>query len=176
MKLLAWLLALGSVGFAVVNVVFELTGRFAEGPLSEYGAALSIANWFVAALKVAGAGVALLSVSSQYWIPPRVVNILIWGAAGVLSVYSLGNVAQAVGMAFRVVGSRDQIDAAGIAYVLAFLLAGAGYVILAISHSRRSRSGVGRALIGSLGGLILLGIILFALPAVLAALGIMPSG
>jgi hypothetical protein len=83
---------------------------------------------------------------------------------------------EAVGLATGVVGSREQIDTASIVYVLAFCLAAAGFVVLAISHSKRSGSGVGTAILGSLGGLIVLGVILYALPLVLSALGIMPSG
>ncbi len=52
--MLAWVLALGSVAFAVVNLVFELTDRFDEGPTSDFAAGLSIANWLVASLKLVG--------------------------------------------------------------------------------------------------------------------------
>ena len=41
-RVLAWTLALGSIAFAVVNVVFEMTGRFEGGPLSEYETGLPI--------------------------------------------------------------------------------------------------------------------------------------
>ena len=162
-RLLAWVLALACIAFAGVNVAFELTGRFEEGPLRDLAAGLSIANWFVAALKVMGAGVAVISVTRQSWMPPRMVNVLVWAAAGTLGVYSLGNVAQALGMAVGATGSSDQIDPAGIAYVLAFLLAGAGFVVLATWHSRRSHLGAGPALLGTFGGLVVLGTILFAL-------------
>ena len=175
-RLLAWGLAVATVAFAIVNVVFEVTGRFEGGRLSEYASGLSIANWFVAGLKVLGASVAVLSTTRQSWISPRAVNILIWGAAGTLGVYSLGSVGQAVAMTTGFAGSRTQIGPASTAYLLAFLLAATGFVVLAISHSRRSNLGAGPAIVGSLGGTIVLGIILVALPMLLAALGIMPSG
>jgi len=174
-RTLAWVLALGSIAFAVVNVVYEMTGRFAEGPLSEYEAGLTIVNWFVAALKVMGAGVAVLSVARRSRLPARLMNVLIWGAAGTLGVYSVGSVVQAVGLAVHPATS-GQIDLAGIVYVLGFLLAAAGFGILATSHSRRSRLGAGPAILGAVGGVILLGIILVLLPMLLSALGIMPSG
>jgi hypothetical protein len=174
-RVLAWLLALGSIAFAVVNVVFEMTGRFEEGPLSEYETGLTILNWFVAALKVLGAGIAVLSVAKHSRINARFVNVLIWGAAGTLGVYSLGNIVQVVGLVADP-ASSGQVDFAGIVYVVGFLLAGAGFVVVAISHTRRSGLGVGPAILGAVGGVILLGVILVALPALLTALGIMPSG
>jgi hypothetical protein len=174
-RLLAWVLALGSVAFAVVNVVFESTGRFEDGPFAEYAAGLSITNWIVAALKVLGAGVAVLSVAQRSPKFARLVNILIWGAAGVLTVYSLGSVAQAIGLATGLWDTGERIDLAGVAYVLAFLLAALGFTSLATSHTRRAELGAGPAILGTMGGVVLLGIILIALPALLVALEIMPS-
>ncbi len=176
MRVLAWVLALGSVAFAVVNLVFELTDRFDTGPTSDFAAGLSVANWLVAGLKVVGAVVAVLSVTRLPRISPRLINILVWAAAGTLAIYALGSVVQALGMATGIAGSSESIDVSGILYVLGFLLAGAGFVVLAISHSRRSGFGVGNALLGFLGGVIVLGFLLFALPLLLSALGIMPMG
>jgi hypothetical protein len=173
-RTLAWALAMGSVAFAVVNLVFEMTGRFEDGPLSEYEAGLTILNWFVAALKVFGASVALVSVAGHSRRSARLVNVLIWGAAGTLGIYSLGNVVQAVMLAVDPATS-GQIDSAGIVYVLGFLVAAAGFAVLARSHSRRSGLGAGPAILGAVGGVIILGTILVLLPSLLAALGIMPG-
>ena len=173
-RTLAWVLALGSIAFAVVNVVFEMTGRFEEGPLSEYETGLTILNWFVAALKVGGAVVALVSVARHPQATARIVNLLIWGAAGTLGIYSLGNVVQAVALAVDPTTS-GQIDFAGIVYVLGFLVAAAGFAVLARSHSRRSGLGAGPAILGAVGGVIILGTILVLLPFLLSALGIMPG-
>ncbi len=98
-----------------------------------------------------------------------------WAAASTLVVYALGSVVQAVGMATGIAGSVESIDPAGLLYVVGFLIAGAGFVFLAVSHSRRSGLGAAMALLGSVGGLIVLGVLLFALPLLLSALGIMPS-
>lgn len=174
-RALAWVLALGSVAFAVVNLVFELTGRFDEGPTAELAAGLSVANWLVAGLKVIGAVVAVVSVTTLPRVSPRLVNLLIWAAAGTLAVYSVGSVVQALGMATGIAGSIESIDLAGVLYVLGFLAASAGFVVLAVSHSRRSGLGAGTAVVGSLGGMVVLGAILFALPWLLTALGILPS-
>ncbi|MGA8040099.1 MAG: hypothetical protein WCA93_08335 [Acidimicrobiia bacterium] len=174
MTVLAWALAIGSLAFAIVNVVFEATGRFDEGPWADYSSAISIINWFVFVVKVVGAGVALLSVTSRPPLAPRVVNFSIWGAAGVLSVYALGSVGQAIGL---VLGpdAVEQINGAGILYVTLFLLAAAGFVILASSHTRRFGIGRAPAIGGAVGGVGLLGFILLILPAILSALGLMPS-
>lgn len=175
MVALAWLLALGSVTFAVVNVAFELTGRFQSGDLSDYAAGLTIANWLVAGLKVIGAVIAVLSVLRRPPLSPRMVNTLIWAAAGTLGVYALGSVVQAVGMTSGIAGSVESIDLAGVLYVLGFMLAATGFTVLAVSHSRRSGFGVGVALLGLVGGIVVLGGILFALPWLLSAVGIMPA-
>jgi hypothetical protein len=174
-RVLTWSLAFGSIAFAVVNVAFELSGGFEEGPLSEYATGLTIVNWFVAALKVVGAVIALLSVAQHRRTSARFVNVLIWGAAGTLVVYSLGNIVQLVGLVMDPTGS-GQVDFAGILYVLGFVVAAAGFAVVAISHSGRSGLGVGPAILGAVGGVVVLAVILIALPALLTALGIMPSG
>ena len=61
---------------------------------------------------------------------------MVWGAFATLGVYALGSVVQAVGMAFGLAGSADQIDLVGVGYVVFFLLNTTGYGVLAISHSR----------------------------------------
>ncbi|MFZ0013614.1 MAG: hypothetical protein WAL25_05800 [Acidimicrobiia bacterium] len=175
LKLLAWLLAIASLAFAVVNIVFEMSGRFDQGPFADYSSGISIVNWFVVLVKAMGSAVALASVATRPWFSPRTVNIMIWGAAGVLGVYSLGSMGQAIGMTFGLGGSPELIDVAGIVYVLLFLLAAAGFAVLALSHTRRARLGPGPAILGSVGGVLLLGIILLFLPMVLTAFGIMPS-
>lgn len=166
LKVLAWLLAAASVAFAAVNVGFEVTERFEQGPLSEYAAGLSIANWFVTLIKLIGGGVALLSVWRQSRIRPLYVNILIWAAAGSLGIYALGSGVQALGLT---AGPADYV------YLGGFLLVAIGFITLAISHSRRSNLGLGPAAIGVLGGIVLLGVILLALPMFLTELGIMPA-
>lgn len=143
--------------------------------MAEYGAGLSIANWFVAALKVVGAGIAVLSVAPRPPLSPRLMNLSIWAAAGTLGIYALGSLVQLIGMASGLAGSPDQITPAGIAYVAGFLLAAVGFNALAVSHSRRAGLGVGLAFAGVFGGVVVLGVILFALPKLLSALGIFPA-
>jgi hypothetical protein len=170
------LMALCCIGFAVVNIVFELTDRFADGPYAEYSTGLAVMNWLVVGLKAMGAAVALLSVASRpRFLPPAFLGVLLWGAFAMLALYGVGSLAQAIGMASGLTGSADQIDLAGVAYVLFFLLLAAGYGVLAISYSRRFRLRKGVAVLGALGAPVALGVILLAVPMLLAALGVMPA-
>jgi hypothetical protein len=170
------LMALCCIAFAVVNIVFQLTDRFADGPYAEYSTGITVINWLVVGLKAVGAAVALLSVASRpRFLPPAFLGVLLWGAFAMLALYGVGSLAQAIGMASGLTGSADQIDLAGVAYVLFFLLLAAGYGVLAISYSRRFRLRKGVAVLGALGAPVALGVILLAVPMLLAALGVMPA-
>ena len=169
-------MALCCIAFAVVNVVFEMTDHFADGPYPEYASALAVMDWLVVGLKTIGAAVALLSIAkSPRFLPPALLGVLLWGAFAMLGVYAVGNVLQAVGMAAGLAGTPDQIDMAGVGYVLSFLLLAAGYGVLAISYSRRFGLRKGVAILGVLGAPVMLGVILLAVPMLLAALGLMPT-
>lgn len=164
------------IGFAVVNIVFEHTDHLADGPYADYASAFTVMNWLVVALKGLGAVVALLSVADHpRGVPPTVVNVLVWAAFATLGVYALGGVAEAVGTVSGLTGSIDQVTVAGVGYVLLFLLAAAGYGVLAIAHSRRHRLGKRFAVLGVLGAPVVLGGVLLAVPALLTALGVMPT-
>ncbi|GAA3725949.1 hypothetical protein HDA32_003450 [Spinactinospora alkalitolerans] len=172
---MAWAIALWCIGFAAVNLVYEASGRFSDGPLAEYGPALSVMTWLVVVLKVAGAGVALLSVTRRpIPVPANLLAVLVWGAFALLGLYTLGSVVQAVGMVTGLLGSADRIDAAAVGYVLFFLAGAVGYGVLAVSHSRRSATPTAPVLLGVLGAPVLLGVVLVAVPALLTALGVMP--
>jgi hypothetical protein len=170
------LVALGCIGFAVVNVVFEMTDRFADGPYAEFASGIAVMNWLVVGLKALGAAVALLSVAKRpRALPPAFLGVLLWGAFAMLGVYALGSVVQAVGMALGLAGTADQIDMAGVGYVLSFLLLAAGYGVLAISYSRRFGLRNSVAVLGLLGAPVMLSMILLAVPMLLSALGLLPT-
>ncbi|MFF5261107.1 hypothetical protein ACFY4C_19380 [Actinomadura viridis] len=170
------LAALCCLTFAGVNIIFEMSGRFTDGPYAEYASGFAVMNWFVVGLKVLGAAVALLSVARvRGFLPPVLLGVLLWGAFALLGVYALGSVGQAIGMASGLAGDPNQIDLAGVAYVLFFLLLTVGYGILAISYTRRFRLSKTVVVLGALGAPVGLGAILLAIPALLAALGLMPS-
>jgi hypothetical protein len=170
------LMALWCLGFAVINLVFEITGHFASGAYAHYTSGISVMNWLVVVLKVVGAAVALLSIARRpRLVSPAVVTVSVWAAFGTLAVYGLGSVAQAAAMGLGLIGGAGQIDAASIGYVLLFLAAAAGYGVLAISYSRRHPRSKGLAVLGVLGAPVVLGLLLLAIPALLAAFGLLPA-
>lgn len=169
------LMALWCVGFATVNAVFEATDWLAGTPYAGYPG-ISVMNWFVAGLKLVGAAVALLTVAGRpRFVPPAVLGLAAWGAFATLAVYSLGSVAEAVGMLAGLAGGPDQVTGWGIGYVLFFLSAAAGFGVLAVSHSRRYAVPRRVALLGALGAPALLALILLVVPTVLAAFGLLPT-
>jgi len=173
---IAGLMALWCIGFVVVNVVFESTGHFDDGPYAEYASGITVMNWLVVGLKVLGAGVALLSVANHpRFLSPALMTVMVWGAFATLGVYALGSVAQAVGMIAGLTGTADQVDVVGMGYVLFFLLGAAGFGVLAISYWRRHRVRKRFAVLGVLGAPMVLGLILLVVPTVLAALELMPA-
>jgi len=169
------LMALCCVGFAVVNLVFEITDRFADGRYAEYAAAFTAMNWLVVALKVIGAGVALLSIAGR----PRLVShavltVLLWGAFATLALYAAGSVAEVIGILLGLTGTGDEIDLAGIGYVSFFILVATGYGVLTVSHARRHGVRKSLAVLGVLGAPVVLILMLVVIPKLLAALGLMP--
>ncbi len=168
------LVALWCAGFAAVSVWFELTDHFAAGRYAEDAAALSVVDWFVAVLKAGGAAVALLAVSrTPRFLAPALVGTLLWAAVATLAVYVAGSIIQAVVMLTGVAGDAEQVDAAAVGYVLAFLLGAAGFGTLAASYARRAGLGARVVLIGVCGAPVVLGGVLVVLPAVLRAVGLL---
>jgi hypothetical protein len=172
----AVLTALWCVGFAIVNIVFEATDSLADGRYADYAAAFTVMNWFVVVLKLLGAAVALLSVADRPRIVrPGILATMVWAAFATLGVYALGSAVQAVGLLIGLTGSADQVGLAGIGYVAFFLLAAAGFGVLAVSHTRRHRTPRSSAVLGVLGGPVVLALVLLGVPALLVALGVMPA-
>jgi hypothetical protein len=170
------LMALWCLGFAAVNVVFEITGHFAGGAYAHYASGLSVMDWLAAGLKALGAVVALLSAARRpRLLNPAVVTVLVWAAFATLAVYALGCVAEAAGVGLGLIGGASQIDARSVAYVLFFLVAAIGYGVLATSYSRRHPQRKGLVILGVLGAPVVLGSLLLAIPALLAAVGLLPG-
>jgi hypothetical protein len=168
------LVALWCAGFAAISVWFEFTDYFGVGQYADDAAALSVVNWFVTVLKVGGAAVALLAVSrTPRFLSPRLVGTLLWAAFATLAVYVAGSLVEAVVMLTGVAGDADQVDAASVGYVLAFLLAAVGFGILAVWYSRRAALGRRVALLGICGAPVVLGGVLGVLPAILGAAGLL---
>jgi len=175
-RVIGVLTALWFAGFAVVNVVFELSDRFSDGPYAEYAAGITVMNWLVVGLKALGAAVALRSISDpSSWPSPTTLAVLLWGAFATIGVYAAGSVAQWIGMASGLTSRTGELDAAAVAYVLFFIAAAAGFGTLATSYSRRHRIRTSFALVGALGAPVVLLLILVVVPAILVRLGVMPA-
>ena len=170
------LMAAWCTGFAIVNVVFELTDHFANAALAAYAPAISLMDWTVVCLKLLGAAVALLAVTRlPRQISPTLVGTLVWGATALLALYSVGNVLETIGMVTGLAGSLDQITLRSIGYVLFFAVGAVGYGVLATSFSRRYDVPKRAAVLGALGAPVMLALILLALPALFVAKGLMPG-
>jgi hypothetical protein len=168
------LAALWCAGFAAISIWFEFTDYFGVGQYADHAPALSVANWVVTVLKVVGAAVALLGVSrTPRLLAPRIVGTLLWAAFATLAVYVVGSITQAVVMLGGVAGDAEQVDAAAVGYVLAFLLAATGFGILATSYARRAGLGARVMLIGVCGAPVVLGGVFVVLPALLSAVGLL---
>ena len=170
------LMALWCLGFAAVNVTFEIAGHFAGGTYGHYASGISVVDWLAAGLKVLGAVVALLSVAQR----PRlassdIVTVLVWAAFATLGVYTLGAAVEAAGMSLGLIGGASQIDTRSVAYVLFFLVAAAGYGVLATSYCQRHPQRKGLLILGVLGAPVVLGLLLLGIPALLAAFGLLPG-
>jgi len=175
-RVIGWLMAAWCLGFAVVNIVLEGTDYLADSEYADYAAAFTVMNWFVVGLKLVGAAVALLSVARRpLFLPPRLTGTLVWSIFATLAVYVAGGMAQAVAMVSGVMGSPSDVDLAGVGYLIFFLTAATGWGVLAVSYSRRHALGRGPAVLGGVGAPVVLGLVLVAMPTLLAALGLMPS-
>jgi hypothetical protein len=172
-KVLAWAVAAWCVGFAVVNVVFEITGRFSDGPYAALAGGLAVMSWLVVALKLLGAGTAVLTVSRRpAWVSVGVRTVLVWGAFALLALYSAGNL---VKLGELMLTDLGRIDLRWLGYVGFFLAGAAGYGALAVSFARRARARKAHMVLGVLGAPLLLAGLLLAAPAVLSAMGLLPG-
>jgi hypothetical protein len=168
--MLAWVVAAWCLGFAAVNVAFQVTGRFASGPYADLAAGLAVMDWMVVGLKLLGAVVAVRAVLARP--PTAMCTVLVWGAFALLGLYSAGNLVELVGM---MPADPDGITPRSLAYVGFFLAGAAGYGALAVSYSRRARARRSHAVLGVLGAPLVLGALLVAAPAALTAMGLLPS-
>lgn len=169
------LVAVWCAVFAAITVWFEATDKFDSGPFAANADALSVVNWYVFALKVVGVAAAVLAIRSPTFVRPSTVGVTLWGAFATVTIYVAGSLAQAVAMLTGVAGDAERVTLASTAYVLAFLLATAGFGVLAFSYARRAGLGKREVLLGVCGAPLVLGSILVILPALLEAAGLLHS-
>jgi hypothetical protein len=166
---------LALLAFAAVNIIFEGTNHFADGPLAAYVSGLLIMNWLVVGLKLLGAVVLVLSVSR--WASgsaPNLMTLLLWGAFATFAIYALGTIGEAVAMATGLAGSPDEIDAASVAYLVGTVFFATCFGVVAVSYSRRAGWRPLSMVVGLLGAPILLVGLLVLVPTLLVSIGIMP--
>ena len=162
--------------FAAISVWFEVTDKFASGPYAADADALSVVNWYVAVIKLFGVAAAVLAVTEPpRFLRPNTVGVMLWAGFATVTVYVAGSLAQAVAMLTGVAGDAERLDLASAGYVLAFLLAAAGFGLLAFSYAARADLGRREVLLGVCGAPLILGSTLVVLPALLRAAGILSS-
>jgi hypothetical protein len=169
----AWQVAAGPIGHP------DMRWRYAA-----YASGLAIMSVLVLVLKLAGAAVALAAVLVRPGLPRRPVQLLgvaLWGAFGLLSLYSAGNLAITIGTVSGLLPPSAAWTAAGgvtakaILYVLFFLAGSALFGVLAVWFHRRHHLRWTSAVAGLAGAPLLLALILAAAPAILGRWGLLPT-
>jgi hypothetical protein len=179
----AWCLAFA--GVSAWRVAADLTGQPAGGQRYAADASgLAIMGVLVGVLKLAGAAVALATVLVRPGLPRRLDQLLgvaLWGAFGLLSLYSAGNIFITVGTVSGLLAPSAAWTAAGgitlkaILYVLFFLLGSALFGVLTLWFHRHHHLRWTSAAAGLAGAPLLLGLILVATPEILRRWGLFPT-
>jgi len=111
----------------------------------------------------------------------RLLGVTLWGAFGLLALYSAGNLVITVGTESGLVAPSAAWTAAGgvtakaVLYVLFFLAGAALFGVLAVWFHRRHQLGWTSAVAGLVGAPLLLGLLLGVAPAVLTRWGLLPA-
>jgi hypothetical protein len=175
------------VGFAGVSAwqVADLTGPVdPRQRYAAYASGLAVLGVLVGVLKLAGAAVALAAVlvpPGRPRRPRRLLGVALWGAFGLLGLYSAGNLVIAVGTVSGLLAPSAAWTAAGgvtakaVLYVLFFLAGAALFGVLAVWFHRRHHLRWTSAVAGLVGAPLLLGLLLAVAPAVLGQWGLLPS-
>jgi hypothetical protein len=178
-----WCLAFA--GVSAWQVAADLTGP--PDPRQRYAAyasGLAVVGVLVGVLKLAGAAVALAAVRVEPGWPRRRLQLLgvaLWGAFGLLALYSAGNLVITVGTVSGLLAPSAAWTAAGgvtpraILYVLFFLVGAALFGVLAVWFHRRHHLEWTVVVAGLVGAPLLLGLLLAVAPAILGRLGLLPT-
>jgi len=179
----AW--CLGFAGVSAWQVAADLIGQpDARQRYAAYASGLAIMGLLVLVLKLAGAAVALTTVLVQPGLPRRPLQLLgvaLWGAFGLLGLYSAGNLVITVGTVSGLLAPSAAWTAAGgvttkaILYVLFFLAGAVLFGVLAVWCHRRHHLRWTSVVAGLAGARLVLGLILAAVPAILGRWGLLPT-
>ncbi|SDR99688.1 hypothetical protein SAMN04489812_0555 [Microlunatus soli] len=168
----AALTAVWCVGFATVNVVFEITDHFALGR-APGTVGLRVMDWLVVGLKLIGAALALLSISRRSMVPPALLSPALWAAFGTLGLYEAGNLVEGLAMVLGLMPGGSELRLIDVGYVVFFGLAAVGFGILAVGYFRRLDRPRWPDLLGLAGGPLLIAVVLGVIPAILTAGGLL---
>jgi hypothetical protein len=176
------------LGFAGVSA-----WQVAAGPIGHpdpgrrygaYAAGLAVMSVLAGVLKLAGAAVALAAVLVRPGRPRRqrqLLGVALWGAFGLLGLYSAGNLAITVGTVGGLLAPSAAWTAAGgvtpraVGYLLFFLAGAALFGVLAVWFHRRHQLRWTVAVAGLAVAPLLLGLILAVVPAILGRWGLLPT-
>jgi MFS family permease len=171
----AW--CLGFAGVSAWQVAADLIGQpDARQRYAADASGLAIMGMVVLVLKLTGAAVALTAAPPRPGLPRRPLQLLgvaLWGAFGLLGLYSAGNLFITVGTVSGLLAPSAAWTAAGgvtvkaILYVLFFLAGSALFGVLAVWFHRRHHLRWTSAVAGLAGAPLLLALILAAAPAIL---------
>jgi hypothetical protein len=175
----AWCLGFaGESGWLVAELIAH-----PEGVVRRYDAdasGLVIMSLLVLVLKLAGAGLVLVRPGrARGWV--RLLGVAVWGAFGVLALYSAGNLFITAGTETGLMAPSAAWTAAGgvtgraVLYVLFFLAGAAMFGTLAVWFHRRHHLRWTEAVAGLAGAPLLLGLVLGAAPAILGRWGLLPT-
>jgi len=187
-RALGYAVAAWCLGFAGVSLwlVADLVAH-PEAAAARYAAdasGLVVMSLLVLVLKLAGAGVALAAVLAGPGWPARRLRLLgtaLWGAFGLLALYSAGNLFITVGTESGLLAPSAAWTAAGgvtgraVLYVLFFLAGAALFGVLAVWFHRRHHLRWTAAAAGLAGAPLLLGLVLALIPAILGRWGLLPT-
>jgi hypothetical protein len=183
-RALAYIAAAWCLFFAAVSAWQVVAGPAGDQRLADYASGLAIVSVLVGVLKLAGAAVALAAVLAPPGLPRRpliLLGVALWGAFGLLTLYSAGNLVITVGTVSGLLAPSAAWTAAGgvtaraVLYVLFFLAGAALFGVLAVWFHRRHQLGWTSAVAGLAGAPLLLGLLLGVAPAVLGRWGLLPD-
>jgi hypothetical protein len=179
----AW--CLGFAGVSAWQVAAGPVGQpTARQRYAAYASGLAIMSVLVGVLKLAGAAAAVAAVLVRPGLPRRRLQLLgvaLWGAFGLLGLYSAGNLAITAGTVSGLLAPSAAWTAAGgvtakaVLYVLFFLVGAALFGVLAVWFHRRHQLRWTSAVAGLAGAPLLLGLLLAAAPAILGRWGLLPT-
>ena len=179
----AW--CLGFAGVSAWQVAADLIGPpDVRQRYTAYASGLAIMGMLVLVLKLAGAAVALAAVLVRPGRPRRprqLLGVALWGAFGLLGLYSAGNLFITIGTVSGLLAPSAAWTAAGgvtpkaILYVLFFLAGAALFGMLAVWFHRRHQLRWTSAVAGLAGAPLLLGLLLAVAPAILGQWGLLPT-